>query len=105
MGADFLVDVFEHGDAPAAAGAGGETFGDLGGVLGFFDGAEGFDLPEADVEAKTDCIVGFQRHEVIIPDGANFFALRGAGRLVFSAMVEGGGLFGGVMDVSIPEPR
>ena len=59
VAADFFVDFFEHGDAPTAACAGGEAFGDLGGDLGFAQAAEGFDFALGDVEAETDRIVVF----------------------------------------------
>lgn len=56
------MNFFEHGDAPAAPGACGEAIGDLRGDLGLFDIAEGFDLPQGDVEAEADGIVGFEGH-------------------------------------------
>jgi hypothetical protein len=63
VAAEFVVEVFEHGDAPPAAGAGGEAVGDLGGVLGLFDGAEGLNLAQGDVEAEADGVVGVEGHK------------------------------------------
>ena len=40
------VEVFEEGDAPLAAGAGGEALGDEGGDRGILDLEEGADFPE-----------------------------------------------------------
>jgi hypothetical protein len=62
LAANAFVDVVEEGDAPPAAGAGGEAVGDLGGVLGLFDVAESLDLAEGDVEAETDGVVGLEGH-------------------------------------------
>ena len=58
------MDFFEHGNAPSAAGAGGETVGDLGGGLRFFDVAVGLDLAERDVEAEADGVVGLECHGI-----------------------------------------
>ena len=64
--ADSEVDAFEHGDAPAAAGAGGEAFGNLRSDLRLVDVAEGLDFSERNMKAEADGVIGLQRHICII---------------------------------------
>lgn len=52
------VEVLEEGDAPLAAGAGGEALGDEGGDGGVLAVEEGADFAEGDVEAEADVVVG-----------------------------------------------
>lgn len=59
-----LVEAFEYGDAPVAAGAGAEAFGDEGCDGWVFALEEGADLPEGDVEAEADLVVGGHDREV-----------------------------------------
>jgi hypothetical protein len=52
------VEVAEKRDAPAAPGAGPEALGDEGGDRRVLAGEEGADLPQRDVEAEADLVVG-----------------------------------------------
>lgn len=52
-----LVEFFDEGDAPLAAGAGGEAFADEAGDGGFFALAVADDLALGDVEAEADVVV------------------------------------------------
>jgi hypothetical protein len=52
------VEVLEERDAPAAAGAGAEAFGDEGGDGWVLAGEERSHLAERDVEAEADFVVG-----------------------------------------------
>jgi len=54
-----FVEVFEVGDAPAAAGACAEAFGDQGCDFGVFTGEVGLDFDQGDVEAEADIVGGF----------------------------------------------
>ena len=52
------VEVFEVGDAPAAACASAEAFGDEGGDLWVFAREVGLDFAQRDAEAQADVVIG-----------------------------------------------
>ena len=52
-----LVEFFQEGDAPSAAGAGGEAFADEAGDGGFFALAEAHDFSLGDAEAEAYVVI------------------------------------------------
>src|SRR5688500_18629763 len=66
LAAQSAMNFTEHRNAPAAAGPGGKTLGDLRSGLGFLDVAEILNLPKRDVKAEANRIVGLESHIVIV---------------------------------------
>lgn len=64
LSAEALMNLPQHGDAPTAAGTGGETIRYLRGDLGLFNGAERFNFAPGDVKTKADGVIRF--HDMII---------------------------------------